>query len=368
MNIKTNLEKFFKRAFFYGLNKDSFLEILPSIREENNKMMGILAIIMTILGWTTTVLSYFDFILDRKGLPIYLFLYIASTILLLIRRYIKIGTGRLAHGLGIVQLLIIHMFAILLSTYYASSPNINGVIYQITLLSTPFVFIATPVEMDAILCISTTYYLYMAKFFKADVTLNYDRLFVYMILFIAVMCNWFYAVKSIKNIRNRKYIEKERDTDALTGLLTKQAGKSLTINKLDNDEEGVLFIIDMDNFKIINDTQGHLYGDNILIRLSNIIKENTRRKDVVARFGGDEFVIFFPEMKMDEIDIKAEDILKLVKKNFKKEKFKVSCSIGAAVAKKGTDYNKLFDSADKALYKAKELGKNTFFYEQAENA
>ena len=367
MKTKKFFKNFFRHVFFNGLNHDSFIEILPSVVSENNKMMEIFAIIMTIIGWTTSVMSYFHIIFRPIVFPICLFLYIASTIILLIRRYCTINNLVISHLFSILQILVFQVFSILISTRFASSPNINGVIYYGALLSTPFLFISVPIEMDLLLCCSVTLYLHMSRIFKTPEIFYYDNIFTHVILFITIMCNWFFAVKSIKNIRNEKYIEKERDTDALTGLLTKQAGKSLTMNKLDNDENGVLFVVDMDNFKRINDTQGHLYGDDILIRLSNIIKENTRRQDVVSRFGGDEFVIFFPGMEGEEIDSKANNILGLVRKNFSEEKIKISCSIGAAIAKKGEVYNNLFKKADNALYKAKELGKNTFFYEKESN-
>lgn len=365
MKKKKTFKKLLKHFLYNGLEKESFIELLPAIAEENNRMMEILATIMTVVGWTVSVMSYFSIVLERSSFPACLFLYITSASFLLIRRYFKLENRIISHMVGMVQLLMLHLFTALISTSFASSPQTNGVIYQVMLLSSPFVFLAAPVEMDTLLCCSVTFYLHYARLYKIPETFHYDKIFVYIILFIAILCNWFFVVKSVKNISNKKYIEKERDTDALTGLLTKQAGKSLAINKLDNNEKGVLFIIDMDNFKHINDTQGHLYGDDILIRLSNIIKENTRRIDIVSRFGGDEFVIFFPGMEKDEIAFKANNILELVKERFKDETFKISCSIGAAFADGEINYNALFEKADNALYEAKKLGKNTFYYEKS---
>ena len=368
MKKKINFKKFIKHFLYNGLEKESFAELLPDIVSENNRMMEILATIMTVVGWVVSIASYFGIVLDRRSFPACLFLYITSAFFLLIRRYSKLNNNTVSHIIGVIQLITLHLFAILISTFFASNPNTNGVIYHVMLLSSPFVFLAEPVKMDTLLCCSVTFYLHYARLYKMPEAYYYDRIFAYIILFITILCNWFFVIKSVKNISNKKYIEKERDTDALTGLLTKQAGKSLTINKLDNNEKGVLFIIDMDNFKHINDTQGHLYGDDILIRLSNIMKENTRRIDVVSRFGGDEFVIFFPGMEKDEIAFKARSILELVKQRFKNETFKISCSIGAAFADGEIGYNTLFEKADNALYEAKKLGKNTFFYEKEKSA
>lgn len=117
-----------------------------------------------------------------------------------------------------------------------------------------------------------------------------------------------------------------------------------------------LLIIDLDNFKNINDTYGHIAGDEILKQLSNILKHNIRATDIAARWGGDEFVITLPEVNTKDAfniadrircEIRSHDFL------YKNMVFKVTASIGITSIENKMDINSFIDLADKALYKAK---------------
>jgi diguanylate cyclase (GGDEF)-like protein len=124
-----------------------------------------------------------------------------------------------------------------------------------------------------------------------------------------------------------------------------------------------LAIIDIDNFKLVNDEFGHLYGDEILIHLSQIIRASFRDEDLQFRFGGEEFVILLSAINQ----MKCTQILERFRHNVEKYNFpivdKVTVSVGVVEFKRGTFHVTSIDYADQALYKSKKSGKNqiTFF-------
>lgn len=155
--------------------------------------------------------------------------------------------------------------------------------------------------------------------------------------------------------------------DALTGLpnnrmLCDYLQKSLARCKLNNRELAVLFL-DLDRFKVINDTKGHEVGDVLLQQVAIRLLENVRDVDVVARQGGDEFIIILEETNGFQAKVIAQRIIDSFYKAFllDNEEFFISPSIGISLyPKDGNDNESLIKNADAAMYVAKKLGKNNF--------
>ncbi len=128
------------------------------------------------------------------------------------------------------------------------------------------------------------------------------------------------------------------------------------------EEDLSLIIMDIDNFKGINDTYGHPAGDSVLAEVADILREHKRAKDTLVRYGGEEFVIIFPAMDKAAAYKAAERIRIAVNKYifyWEGESFSVSLSIGgAAFPKDAQNYSDLLQKADKKLLEAKETGKN----------
>jgi diguanylate cyclase (GGDEF)-like protein len=120
-----------------------------------------------------------------------------------------------------------------------------------------------------------------------------------------------------------------------------------------------LFMIDIDDFKKINDTYGHQKGDLVLSGISSIIAAKIRLNDLAARYGGEEFVVIIPEISSGNSLNIAEKIRKQIESDsLKKTGIKVTVSIGSATKKKNDTPESLIKKADKALYEAKKSGKN----------
>jgi len=116
-------------------------------------------------------------------------------------------------------------------------------------------------------------------------------------------------------------------------------------------------LIDLDDFKQINDLKGHLVGDNVLIQFSQFLQEELRAADMIVRYGGDEFIIIFPNTKKDHSNAVMKRILIKVKgKSFDGHQLTASCGI-ASFPEDGSDWEALFKIADKRMYQVKRVNK-----------
>ena len=172
-----------------------------------------------------------------------------------------------------------------------------------------------------------------------------------------------------------KLIEKAQ-TDSLTGILNKGAFQTKVgqyITNIPEDEAGALFIIDLDNFKYINDTYGHSSGDVVLMDVAKGLAEHTAGFSVVGRFGGDELLLIdlhdisYEQKKEFFTDIYDKE--HILRKNIKSQgnSFYITGTCGCATYPDDADnFEELFGLIDKALYRGKEKGRNCFIIYVAE--
>jgi diguanylate cyclase (GGDEF)-like protein/putative nucleotidyltransferase with HDIG domain len=158
-------------------------------------------------------------------------------------------------------------------------------------------------------------------------------------------------------------------TDELTGLLTRrpftERVRATLASHADTSEHATIAVIDVDHFKQVNDTFGHLQGDAALRAVAQALLACSRTDDIVARYAGDEFVILFPNTAADAAVQIAErlrhhvEYLQIPLALSEEGHIAVSLSIGVATAPRhGATFEALFSSADRALYEAKRLGRN----------
>jgi diguanylate cyclase (GGDEF)-like protein len=165
-------------------------------------------------------------------------------------------------------------------------------------------------------------------------------------------------------------IEEMALKDGLTGLLNQRAFQTILSEHFphaDNQQIPLsLIIFDIDFFKVFNDRNGHLLGNEVLMKLGSVISGALRPKDYSFRFGGEEFVILLPETSLEEAENTAEMIREIVESTaFPGEETQPCGTLTVSVGAACTDHpsivskNDLIDAADKALYQAKNSGKNT---------
>ena len=178
----------------------------------------------------------------------------------------------------------------------------------------------------------------------------------------------------IKASEHSKVLEDKADTDLLTDLNNKMATERKIREYMEKypDRQGVLFVLDVDNFKKINDTMGHAFGDEVLRSLAVRLQSMFRATDIVGRTGGDEFMVFLKDIR--EISMIEREGKKIEQFFHQFEvgeyvKYSVTASVGAAVFPgDGKSFEELYKSADKALYVSKRHGKNQLtFYKKPEN-
>lgn len=168
-------------------------------------------------------------------------------------------------------------------------------------------------------------------------------------------------IDSDKNRQQEAYYLTPAARDAGTGLLNKRAWTEYTVEQLNRKDGRVrwLVIIDVDEFKHINDTYGHIFGDQVIRGVAEIMQELVGQRGVIGRFGGDEYVILLEKVETRE---QLKTLLKTIAKELRlafDPKIHVTASIGVSeYPVDGTEYEYLIRKADKALYLAKEKGKN----------
>lgn len=183
------------------------------------------------------------------------------------------------------------------------------------------------------------------------------------------VCMLMYA----RNINDEKLREITLKDGAERDSLTKLYNRATIQHKIDYElssaskvgKSCVLYMIDLDNFKVVNDTYGHLYGDAVLCELTSRIKSVFRGSDIIGRVGGDEFTVFLADVpSYDFVLEKAEAICNTLRNpvKFDARGFSVSCSVGISISpQNGMVFKDLYEAADEALYTAKAKGKNCYY-------
>jgi len=171
-------------------------------------------------------------------------------------------------------------------------------------------------------------------------------------------------IGKIRSNAKKKELENKADTDLLTGLSNKLATERKIKEYMEKNPgtQSMMFLFDIDNFKKINDTMGHAFGDEVLRSLGNQIGTIFRASDIVGRVGGDEFMVFLKDISNDQDIMKEAKKVEAFFKGFQPGeyvKYKATASIGVAIfPKEGYDFETLYKAADQGLYKAKKRGKN----------
>ncbi len=184
-----------------------------------------------------------------------------------------------------------------------------------------------------------------------------------------------YIINRVSFSKESMELQNKAETDLLTELLNKISTENKIKEYLEGDgrdKTSMMCVLDIDNFKKINDTMGHAFGDEVLATLGKRIRTEFRVTDIIGRTGGDEFIIFLKDLKDDNVIEREAGRVAGFFKDFTVgtyTKYSPTASIGAAIyPRDGSNYESMYKAADTALYKAKKRGKNqlAFFSETTE--
>jgi len=178
------------------------------------------------------------------------------------------------------------------------------------------------------------------KYIIFEVIITFQVVFnIICIFYIIRLCNEIY-VDDLTGLYNKKFFNKKLCKLKLAGPIS-------------------LILLDLDNFKSINDTYGHLMGDSVLQQLGEILNLSKRKKDIIIRWGGEEFIIILPETNIEEA-YKIGNKIRVVVEKFAFHygdlicKVTVSMGVTSVETTKNIQFDQLLQATDKALYKAKE--------------
>ncbi|MED3962338.1 sensor domain-containing diguanylate cyclase [Niallia taxi] len=173
-----------------------------------------------------------------------------------------------------------------------------------------------------------------------------------------------HSTLALTNSMLREELEKMVVTDHLTKLYSRSFLDEKLVRSLVEDAEGTFILIDIDNFKAVNDTYGHQVGDEIIIQVANIIMENIRATDIGARWGGEELAIYLPRVPLQVGVFIAERLVEKVRES-SAPPVTISCGVSYWMRNNEENYHSIFKRADKALYIAKETGKDRVVVQDA---
>ena len=209
-----------------------------------------------------------------------------------------------------------------------------------------------------------------------DYTILMEVVFVLSIIILLI----YYRSRELDKINKKLYklhqklelknteLTRLSNTDSLTGLLNRRRIDEYLNEQLNlYKRHGTAFsliLLDIDNFKLVNDSYGHDVGDTVLIEFSNIISQNIRNTDKVGRWGGEEFMIFCPSTTASETLVLAKKLKILIEKYPFTKVSNKTASFGVAQIEDNESLHMLFNRVDGYLYKAKENGRNQIVYKK----
>lgn len=210
---------------------------------------------------------------------------------------------------------------------------------------------------------------------KTDSLCTIDLLVPFILFFgaVFVLVVNLLSLKTTLDLKRICVLEQENITDPLLGIfnrryMERRLGEEILLSRRD-DLPLTIMLIDIDNFKVVNDTYGHLAGDRVLVSMANLIKAQLRRTDLVARYGGEEILVILPHT-LEAAALRLAEKLRrtiaesvMVPANSSEEgewpAIKITVSIGVGgLSREVESANELFALADQALYRAKGSGRN----------
>ena len=354
------LKKLCNYFFYCGIEREEYNAVKKDAYVSNFVIWRILHFLMAVTFAVLFAISLFNNLL-RQNCFFYLIAFLYSAVAISFFFLLE-KDSLLAQFLIYLSISLLFIFGCLISSNKTEIPATTFIVF---LLITPMFMIDKPFFMAIELCAASALFLIWMHFIKPYEVWRIDLVNVLTFTIIGIFLN-INAVRIREFILTRE-INIQKDTDDMTGLKNKGALTRAINNFLADPEteKGIMFMLDIDRFKTINDTYGHDIGDSVISQLGKFLDSKFPDTEIVGRFGGDEFIVFVKNTDDNEAALKlADEIVTGASENVKMpiENEKVSTSIGIAIYNGiEKNYSELFKKADLALYKAKADRKKRFY-------
>lgn len=360
----SKIKDFLVSTFVYaGITKEEY-DAIRSAREEKNKGILLLTSCLgTVVFCGLFVLSFFEGAYSHNTI-LYACLFICETLIFIFAwKFLKQKPDFII-PITYLSIFAVFAYAIILGTF--NSKELTSTTFCVFLIAIPMIVMDRPWRLIAFNAVQVVIFCICSYTQKQPEIYSVDILNAVSFFFLGAVLNTYMIKTKAKELTLRRYIEHDRDTDPLTLLFNKAAvGREIT-DHITNGGTGVFMFVDLDNFKKINDTYGHAFGDDILHEFGDCIRRVFRHTDILGRFGGDEFIIFLPNpIDDDVVSTRAQELLDLMNENIKIEDETIDFHASIGIAKcpsNGTTYEDVMAKADQALYYSKKNGKNMFMY------
>lgn len=361
--IKRCYDKWICNLIYGGIKKDEYQKIKQEVLEKNRGSLSMASGCLTLMFAGLFMGSFISSMMEPNRLA-YGIVGICFLVIRLLCGVMKKKGNRFIMFLWYVAMTLMITYAIILNTVIRR--DISATTYCIIMITAPLLITDMPLRVSGYFLLATCCFAFV-DFHQKEYYLAFtDTVNALCCIFLGSAIHLTVIRTKLREILQRKKIETERDTDKLTGCLTKAAfERKMTERKDGGEKNGVLFVMDLDYFKSINDNFGHVFGDMVLRIMGEALRQSFPESAMCGRFGGDEFQVWLPgRYNRKELILFLDELLSKIRMiKTPDESIQVTASIGAAVwPDDGEKYRTLFENADAALYSAKKLGRDRYVF------
>lgn len=347
---------------FFVENYHTYYE---DIADKNLKSLRLISMMGTISGIPLIIISLvIEEFLTATGA--YIILFLASlTLNILTKTFLKTHKHAIPAAFYLTYSVIMSA-AVYLGTI--AQPKMNAVTFIVFLVILPLFMVDLPSRICFFMSVFSLLFCVLTKHFKIPYVATYDIINTVIFFLISILTSHQSNYLNMRQIMSNNILAIQRDTDKMTGLWNRGfCERKITAFTAQTDSKGALLVIDIDNFKLVNDSKGHDCGDRVLKEIASALKHSFRSTDIIGRLGGDEFIVFLPNCIDPEIIRRRvsrflEDVGK-INESAGDEIPHISASVGVAFfPENGSSFKELFKHGDEALYLSKQNGKNQYAF------
>ena len=358
---------FFEKIIYGGVTAEEYRKVIPAMAAGNKHLYHAITRLCIIVNFVFMILSLAPFKTGFGQSSPFMYIIFASIfgVLAVINNGLSESKVKATLLTSYATLTTVFLMTILYGPVFNS--KIPSISFIVLLFSLPMFITDTPIRVILFTTIMTIIFLCVSFTAKASDIFEIDLAYAITASILSDIVAIYMQCLKINQFIMLYDLKEQRDRDGLTKCYVKEVGIAKIRERLLKKSKAVrpLLVIDIDNFKSINDTKGHLIGDVALTAVGKAIRCEFGNEAIIARFGGDEFIVFITTSTTKS---KIAESVATIKRQVQLEcnsllDLDITFSCGVAFFPyDGDNYDSLFSNADKALYAAKKSGKNRICY------